>query len=75
MSIESAPEFTPQAATLWDRITVVHQKQLLAKVWCSHCSHSVKIKNFKGTVVSGDLLLTGQCAHCNGKVARLIESA
>ena len=73
MSIESAPEFTPQAATLWDTLTEESKLILLTHVICSKCRHVVTIKNYSGTVVAGDLLLAGQCAECHGNVARLVE--
>jgi len=75
MSIESAPEFTPQAAKLWDTLTEESKLILLTHVICSRCRHVVTIKNFAGTVISGDLLLSGKCAECNGDVARLVECA
>jgi len=31
------------------------------------------ITDFQGRVERGDLILTGSCATCGGKVARLIE--
>ena len=68
------PQFTPQAAKLWNSMAIERQTLLLSNVWCSHCSHSVTIKNFTGVVKSGDLLLVGKCAECHGDVARLVES-
>ena len=68
------PQFTPQAAKLWNSMAIERQTLLLANVWCSHCSRSVTIKKFTGTVKSGDLLLVGKCAECHGDVARLVES-
>ena len=73
MSIESAPEFTPQVAKLWDMLTEESKPILLAHVICSKCRHVVTIKNYSGTVVSGNLLLSGECAECHGNVARLVE--
>ena len=69
------PQFTPQAAKLWNSMAIERQTLLLSNVWCSHCSRSVTIKKFTGTVKSGDLLLVGKCAECHGDVARLVESA
>ena len=68
------PQFTPQAAKLWNSMAIERQTLLLSNVWCSHCSRSVTIKKFTGTVKSGDLLLVGKCAECHGDVARLVES-
>lgn len=73
MTIESLPPFTDPAAKLWATIPADIRKQLLANVWCTKCRHEVTIKNFTGAVKQGDLLLVGQCAECNGDVARVIE--
>ena len=75
MTVEALPKFTPQAAKLWATLTEESKLILLAHVICSKCRHVVTIKNYSGTVVAGDLLLSGQCAECRGNVARLIESA
>ena len=75
MTVESLPKFTPQAAKLWDTLTGESKQILLTHVICSKCRHVVTIKNYSGTVVAGDLLLSGQCAECHGNVARLVEMA
>ena len=72
---QAIPTLKMPAARLWGQISIEHKRVLLANVWCSHCSHSVTIKNFTGVVKSGDLLLVGKCAECHGDVARLVESA
>ena len=74
MSIESIPEFTAPAAKLWAAIPGTTKKLLLANVWCGTCRGSVMIANISGTVTGGDLLLSGTCSNCNGKVARVIEA-
>ena len=68
------PQFTPQAAKLWNSMAIERQTLLLSNVWCSRCSRSVIMKKFTGAVKSGGLLLVGQCAECHGDVARLVES-
>ena len=73
MSIESIPNFTGPAATLWAAIPAETKKQLLSNVWCGKCRHEVTINNFTGAVKSGDLLLVGSCSECHGDVARLVE--
>ena len=65
---------TPAAAALWQRIPAWAQAKLLANVWCSHCGRAIAIANFRGEVVSGDLVLTGVCPVCGAVVKRLIES-
>ena len=65
---------TPAAAALWQRIPAWAQAKLLANVWCSHCARAITITDFRGGVVSGDLVLTGACSMCGATVKRLIES-
>ena len=67
-------EFTVKAKAKWDSIPHHIQEQLLSNVWCTHCSDMTTITDFQGRVERGDLILTGNCATCGGKVARLIES-
>ena len=64
MAIESLPTFTKPA-----------RQRLLSNVWCGQCSHETTITNFTGTLKGGDLLLVGQCAECQGDVARVIEGS
>ncbi len=66
--------FTPAAAPLWHKIPAWAQAKLLANVWCSHCGRVTAITDFRGEVVSGDLVLTGACQVCGATVKRLIES-
>jgi len=75
MTVETLPTFTASAERLWSAISIPNRKLLLANVWCSHCSKTVTMKNFSGTVVAGDVLLSGECAVCHGKVARMVESS
>lgn len=75
MSIESLPGFTSPALQRWESIPADIRQRLLANVWCGHCRHEVTITNFNGVIKGGDLLLVGQCAKCQGDVARVIEAA
>jgi hypothetical protein len=74
MSIDQLPSFTAPARQRWDAIPARIRSQLLSNVWCSHCRNEVSIKNFTGTMEGADLLLVGQCAACDGEVARVIEA-
>lgn len=74
MTVETLPNFTAPAAGLWSVIPPDTRKLLISKVWCLKCSREVTISNFFGTVRSGNLLLVGRCAECQGDVARTIES-
>lgn len=67
-------EFTDEANILWKAIAPQIQKQLMDNVWCTNCLGVTTITNFKGYVEDGDLVLTGSCAKCGGKVTRVIEN-
>ncbi len=73
MSVETLPDFTPQAAKFWAAISPNDRKLILSNVWCGKCRHSVIITNFSGVIRSGDLLLVGRCAECRADVARVVE--
>lgn len=74
MTVEKLPTFSSGAAKLWSAVPAETKKLLLSNVWCTKCRHEVTIRNFSGTVKSGNLLLAGECAECRGDVARLIET-
>jgi len=67
--------FTPQALKRWESIPADASRRLLRSVWCAHCSKETTITNFTGRIQRGDLILTGQCNKCHGKVVRLIEGS
>lgn len=73
--VESFPNFTNPARQRWESIPADVRQRLLSNVWCGHCSHETTITNFTGTLKGGDLLLVGQCAECQGDVARVIEGS
>jgi len=73
VTVESIPNFTVPAATLWATIPANTKNLLLSNVWCSKCRHEVTITNFTGVVKAGELLLVGLCSECRGDVARVIE--
>lgn len=56
-------------------IPVQFQDKILSNVYCPHCRDSVKIVDYSGSVVSGDLLLKGHCEICGHEVARLVEGS
>ena len=72
---EHLPTFTKPARQRWESIPAEIRQRLLSNVWCGHCSHETTITNFTGTLKGSDLLLMGQCAECQGDVARVIEGA
>jgi hypothetical protein len=75
MTIFQFPQFSPKAAKLWEEIPAEFQEKILDNVFCSHCRDSVRIVDYSGSVVSGDLLLKGNCAICGYVVARLVEGS
>lgn len=75
MTIFQFPQFSPEAAKLWEEIPVEFQEEILDNVFCSHCRDVVRIVDYSGSVVSGDLRLKGNCAICGNQVARLVEGS
>ena len=75
MTIFQFPQFSLEAAKIWEEIPVEFQEIILDNVLCSHCRDSVRIVDYSGSVVSGDLLIKGNCAICGHKVARLVEGS
>ena len=69
------PNFTNPARLRWESIPADIRQRLLSNVWCGHCRHETTITNFSGTIKGGDLLLVGQCAECQGDMARVIEGS
>jgi hypothetical protein len=67
--------FTEDARQIWYSIPMKKLQILLSNVWCSHCSKMTTIVDFSGRVEGCDLILTGVCITCEGKVARVIEGS
>lgn len=62
-----------QALKRWEAIPGDVRLRLLRNVWCAHCKNEVIITDFTGRLLLGDLVLSGHCGTCQGKVSRLIE--
>ena len=75
MTILQFPQFSLEAAKIWEEIPVEFREKILENVFCSHCRDSVRMVDYSGSVVSGDLLLKGNCAICDHVVARLVEGS
>lgn len=74
MPTDSIPKFTEDPAVkLWAAVPDEGKRLILANVWCSHCGRGVTITDYTGSIVGGDLLLSGFCSECSGKVARVVE--
>jgi hypothetical protein len=66
-------KFDKKAMQKFNKIPDNVKSKILSNVYCSKCSDTVKIVDFEASIAEGDLLLTGKCANCSNKVARLIE--
>ena len=75
VGVESFTSFTKPARQRLESIPADIRKRLLSNVWCGQCRFESTITNFSGTIKGGDLLLVGQCAECQGDVARVIEGS
>lgn len=75
MAVESLPNLTRPARQRRESIPADIRQRLLANVWCGQCRHEATITNFSGAIKSGNLLLVGKCAECQGNVAHMIEGA
>ena len=67
-------KFSPEAAIVWSAILPHHKVKVLENVFCVKCGVTEMVK-FSGEMKKGDLILTGSCAKCGGRVVRLIESS
>ena len=65
--------FSAPALKRWDKIPSSIQAKLLGNIWCGACSKAVYILVESGRIKNNDLILTGRCADCGGRVGRLIE--
>lgn len=66
-------QFDKKAMQRFNQIPDDLKSKILSNVYCSHCNNTVKIVDFTATMDKGDLILSGECDRCSGKVARLIE--
>ena len=73
MNVIHLPQFAASARKFWEAIPEHVRKDLLANVWCGRCRDATTIVSYRGTVKSGNLMLTGKCNVCGADVARLIE--
>ena len=60
---------------LWATIPREARERILKNVFCTECGGSVEIIKFKGEERDGNLVLTGSCATCGHKVARVVETS
>lgn len=57
----------------WNSIPSHQQQKILENVWCTRCSSVTKVIQPVFDQIDQDLLIKGNCAKCNGEVARLVE--
>ncbi len=76
VATDSIPNFADDPAVrLWARVPDYGKRLILKNVWCSKCRTGVTIVDYTGSIISGDLLLSGKCSTCQGDVARVVESS
>ena len=69
------PNFTPAALARWERMDPGGRELILERIWCTHCNGCHGIRDARGELhPSGDIILSGFCPACGGKVVRFIET-
>jgi hypothetical protein len=68
-------KFTHKAASLWATIPVEVQEGILSSAWCSECVTDVRIINFSGNVLYGEVILIGWCVMCHHNIVRVVETS
>jgi hypothetical protein len=66
-------DWTSQAQRRWKQISADAQHLVLTHVWCPQCSQARRMDLASGSIIAGDLVLTGTCSVCGHRVARLLE--
>jgi hypothetical protein len=74
MSIESIENFTALAAERWIKVKSDMCHASLLNVWCDTCEKLRTLTDLSGVVRHGDLLITGKCSVCHGKMARVVDN-
>jgi hypothetical protein len=67
------PEFTQEARKELARLPKGSMKKLLANCWCPHCQKGRKMELESARTIQCDLLLSGICKTCDGKMNRIVE--
>ena len=74
MATDAIPNFAEDPAVrLWASVPDYGKQLILSKVWCCRCRRGVAIVDYTGSIIGGDLLLSGKCSECQGDVARVVE--
>jgi hypothetical protein len=74
ITMHVTPTLTPAAMRRWARMSDAGKEAILNHIWCSACD-GTGIRDARGDLhPSGDIILTGYCPACGGKVSRVIET-
>lgn len=57
----------------WEAIPEQGRELVLHNVWCSNCSGTVEIVNYRVYSAGRDIVLRGHCKVCSTNVARVVE--
>jgi uncharacterized Zn finger protein (UPF0148 family) len=69
------PDLTPAALRRWEHMDPHGRDLILERIFCPHCGGAHGIRDAQGRLhPSGDIMLSGHCPACGGKVARVIET-
>lgn len=69
------PDLTPAALERWLRMSAESKELILARIWCGWCRAESGMRNARGELhPSGDIILSGSCPACGGKIVRVIET-
>jgi hypothetical protein len=68
------PEFTPEAREKLDSLPKGSLKKILSNCWCPHCKKGSKMEIESARTIQCDLLLSGICKMCGGKMNRIVET-
>ena len=67
--------FTLQASVLWGPVPKEAKERILKNCFCPACRKPAEMLEPKGVEKKGDVVLTGKCGWCGGKVVRILETS
>lgn len=65
-------QLTPEAESVWNRLSTGNQESLLAHGFCSRCLEDGPFSLEQGEMRRGELALIGKCKACGARVVRLV---
>jgi hypothetical protein len=69
------PNFTADAALLWNSIPKKNRERILKNAFCPECMAVTEMVHYTGEVKDGDIILTGTCAKRGHVVSELVETS